>query len=664
MTDATRPTVRTYQGWQSEKVAFLWGMTGKRAAIVATAVGAGVAPLLLATWSLALILWPVALLLVAVAFVRIVGRTTDEWVVAGLSHAYSTVMKYNRFASGAFNPTNQHVLRLTVPEPEPSETTGTTPDQHATNRSGRWETRGAAHDSTNSTATHDPTTVHSTTNSRGEPARQEAAGRNPDASPGHTKTDHDGDGSDHNSDSGSPCDSGSGDDDESQREKEPQGDSEAQSDNEDDTTAGGERTGEDLADVDEEIVESMVRTGDAPEVSEVDKTRSLDLPGVLAPLEILQHDLPGQQRFGVAYHRIDRTYTAIAHVQFAGIGLIDSDRQEQRISGWGSLLSGLCSDGSPITRIQALQRLVPESGAALRQWHHQHSSPDTPAIVTDTVEGLLDRATIATAQRENYVAITLDARKARSAIKSAGGGHDGALTVLSRYQRAIYSALAGADLQVNGWLTARGIGEVIKSVFDPHAANSLAERRHSHHSEPGVDPASAGPSGCETRPSYYAHEGAYTATFWVDSWPRSQTYATVLGPLLGEGEFRRNLSLHFEPLPPRVAEKEVMRERTSRETAIRIRERTKQVVPEHEKAALQRAIEQDTERAAGHGLVRFSAYVSVTVTDIDDLERACAELEADAAASRIELKRMYLAQDIGFAAACLPFGFGLPTKRW
>jgi hypothetical protein len=150
----------------------------------------------------------------------------------------------------------------------------------------------------------------------------------------------------------------------------------------------------------------------------------------------------------------------------------------------------------------------------------------------------------------------------------------------------------------------------------------------------------------------------------VYEWPRSQVHATVLAPLLGEGEHRRSYSMHVEPLGPRDAEREVMRERTARDVAVRMREKAGQVIPEHERVALERAVAQDAERAAGHGLLRFNAYLTVTVAEREDLEKACAELEADASAARIEIRRMWYGQDIGFAAGALPLGFGLPGKRW
>ena len=221
----------------------------------------------------------------------------------------------------------------------------------------------------------------------------------------------------------------------------------------------------------------------------------------------------------------------------------------------------------------------------------------------------------------------------------------------------------------------RDLAEVIRTAFDPHVLTPLAERRAAAFAAaaagrpwpglvPGVDPGAAGPVGAEARPGAYLHDGASSVTYWVHDWPRSQVYCTALAPLLGDGGHRRSFSLLIEPLSPHAAEREVMRERTARHVAVRMRQRTGQIVPEHEQAAMERARAQDADRAAGHGLARFTAYVTVTVTDQAQLDDACAALEADAAAARIEIRRMWFAQDAGFAMGALPLGFGLPKRRW
>ena len=400
--------------------------------------------------------------------------------------------------------------------------------------------------------------------------------------------------------------------------------------------------------------------------------KPMDLPGVLAPLKILEADMPGSGPLAVSYHRIDRTYTAVARVRFSGIGLVDSTRRDQRVNGWGALLAGLCTEGNPIIRVQAMQRLVPESGAALRRWHTDHLHAEAPAAAIEITTGLLGTATLATSQREAFLAFTMDERRAASAVKAAGGGTAAAALVFTRHLRALTASIASADLAIDAWLGPRDLAEVIRTAFDPHAGRHLAERRATATAPlatgeglaAGVDPAVAGPAAAQAEPNAYIHDGARSVTYWVHDWPRAQVYSTVLAPLLGEGQHRRAFSLHVEPLGPREAEREVMRERTSRSVAVRMRQKTGQIVPEHEQAALDRARAQDADRAAGHGLVRFTGYVTITVTDAEQLEDACAAVEADAAAARIEIRRMWYAQDVGFAMSALPLGFGLPKKRW
>ena len=288
---------------------------------------------------------------------------------------------------------------------------------------------------------------------------------------------------------------------------------------------------------------------------------------------------------------------------------------------------------------------------------------------------LLSAAPAAACTRESYLAITLDAGRARGPVRAAGGGDAGAAAVLVRHLRALSQALAGADLEVMHWLGARDLAEAIRTAYDPQAAGALDARRAladwaAMHGKagttlaPGVSPRNAGPVHAEALPGSYRHDGAVSVSYWVSEWPRSGAYCTVLAPLLADGIARRSFSLVLEPMPPRAAERAVMRERTERDVAVRMRQRTGQVVPEHERAAMAMAASQDAERAAGHGLVRFTGYATVTVTDPDDLEDACAALEADAAAARIDLRRMWLNQDTGFALGALPVGLGLPRRRW
>jgi len=210
---------RAYGGWQPERVNFLFGLSGRRAAILATAVLALLLPVATTRLREATVAWPPAIALALAATVRFQGRTADEWAAGSLSYLAIRVQGQHRFAGGPYVP------------------------GHGTERT-------------------------------------------------------DGD-------------------------------------------AGGQL---------------------------------MELPGILAPLRLLA--IPsGRGDLAVVHHAVDQTYTAVARIRAPGIALADSGRRDQRVDGWGALLAGLCTEGSPVIRIQALQRAVPEPGVLLRQWHHDHAIP-------------------------------------------------------------------------------------------------------------------------------------------------------------------------------------------------------------------------------------------------------------------------------------------------
>ncbi|WP_112139183.1 SCO6880 family protein [Glycomyces dulcitolivorans] len=544
MNEQTKPEARTYFGWQVERVAFMFGMSGPRVLMLGAAALLAVWPFTVADLLFGVIVWPIAAITIGLAFFRVRGRTADEWISGWVSYRLGKRRDFHKFASGALAPDASPVIDVADLDPEATE-------------------EDTERDAVPITAQH-----------------------------------------------------------------------------------GREW-----------------------------KRKRADLPGVLAPIEILEDEFPDGTPIAIVHHRIDKTFTAVARITYPGLGLVDTDRREQRVAGWGGLLAGLCTEGNPIIRVQAFQRLLPESGAALRRWHLDHADSQAPEVTQAITEGLLSTATLATSSRESFLAFTMDARRAASAIRSAGGGTRAASAVLARHVMSLTASIGGADLAVQSWLQPRELAEVVRSIFTPDMGRTLAERRETADRgglEAGTDPVLARPASAEARPGYYLHDGAASITYWVYDWPRSRTYSTVLAPLLGEGQHRRTFSMHHEPLGPRKAEKEVMKERTARSVAVRMRQRTGQIVPEHEQAALDRAAQQDVERANGHGLVRFTGLITVTVTDFDEqspisqreLEDAAAALQADAAAARIEVDRMWNTQDIGFAMAALPLGYGLPKARW
>ena len=280
---------RAYGGWQPERVNFLFGLSGRRAAILAAAILAALLPVAATDLREAAVTWPAAIAVALAATVRVQGRTADEWAAGGLSWLAIRAQGQHRFAGGPYTPAS-----------------------------------------------------------------------------------------------------------------------------------------------------APVQPGDDP------NGPLMELPGILAPLRILAVPSGGSGDLAVVHHALDRTYTAVARVRVPGIALADSGCRDQRVDGWGALLAGLCTEGSPVIRIQALQRAVPEPGVLLRTWHDDHVIAGAPALAGAVASQLLGTAPATACRREAYVAVTMDGHRARSAIKAAGGGDAGAAAVLVRHLRALTQVRSGA----------------------------------------------------------------------------------------------------------------------------------------------------------------------------------------------------------------------------
>ncbi|MFE3608232.1 SCO6880 family protein [Streptomyces goshikiensis] len=401
-----------------------------------------------------------------------------------------------------------------------------------------------------------------------------------------------------------------------------------------------------------------------------DDTQPMDLPGTLARMRLLEAPDGLGGEIAIMHNPVEGTYTAVCQVSYPGLALIDTDKQNARVRGWSAFLRSQCKEDGAVVRIGVHQRSLPDDGGALRSWAERHTSPEAPDAAVQVLSELMAGAGPAATVRETYLSVTLSASRARLAIKGAGGGQIGAAAVLVREISAMHSSLSSAGLHVVAWLAPRAMAQVIRTAYDPeahltlNARNTAAEDPQWGGAARGVSPELAGPAATETGWGIYRHDGAWTVTYQVRGFPRSDVYATFLQPLLRpRSNARRSLSFVYEPIGPGKARAELAREKTKRQVARDVRAKTGRAESEDERREAMTANAQDVARASGHGVLRFTALVAVTVTDRGELETACAELEADASAANLEIRRAWGAQGAAFAVSALPLGQGLPDRR-
>ncbi len=393
-----------------------------------------------------------------------------------------------------------------------------------------------------------------------------------------------------------------------------------------------------------------------------------DLPGVLAPLRLLAADDGNGGLVAVLHHRVDRTYTVVAKVTHPGLALLANDQANNRVRGWAAWLAQQCVEDGAITRISTYHTAEPAEIDELAGWAEAHLRPEAPGPAVDLVGEILSADRRNVAEHSSYLSISLSASRARREIRNAGGGDAGACAVLTRRMVSIASGVLQAGVEVDHWLGPRDLASVIRTAYAPMsrreigARGILARRPGWSGSEPGIPPALAGPTWTETSWGVYEHDDSWSLVAEIE-WPRTPRDASMLAGLLSASAIgRRQVSVLYEPITPRRAERSLQTDKTKRDVAIRLRQKTGQVAPEREQREYAVAAAQDAELAAGHGLLRFAGYVAVTVTDRALLEQAWDELCADAGSSGLVLRRCSGWLDTAFACAAVPAGIGLPGK--
>jgi hypothetical protein len=209
--------------------------------------------------------------------------------------------------------------------------------------------------------------------------------------------------------------------------------------------------------------------------------------------------------------------------------------------------------------------------------------------------------------------------------------------------RALTRRMVMAEVSVGDILSPAQLDALLATSFDPFAATGFRDAR--------VD--SPFPLSTDTYWSRYRADGAWHATFWVGEWPRDAVPGDFLAPFILESEGTRTITTVAQPVRPSRARREVEMAQTSFEADEEIRARhgyRRSARRRQEYQALER---REEELATGHGLYRYSSYLTVSARTREELDTSVMSLRAAACQARLELVRLSGQQEVAFTA-CLP----------
>ncbi len=145
-------------------------------------------------------------------------------------------------------------------------------------------------------------------------------------------------------------------------------------------------------------------------------------------------------------------------------------------------------------------------------------------------------------QHETFIALQIDARGLRRAIRRAGGRDEGAVAVLLRELAALAEHLQRAEVVVRGALSPRLLARAIRLGFCPDDRPGLDRLGAGDPERAGTAPANAGPMAAEESWRHYRTDGAFHCTYWIAEWPRIEVGADFLLPFVLAGTTRRTIA--------------------------------------------------------------------------------------------------------------------------
>ncbi|MGH9054568.1 MAG: SCO6880 family protein, partial [Acidimicrobiales bacterium] len=276
---------------------------------------------------------------------------------------------------------------------------------------------------------------------------------------------------------------------------------------------------------------------------------------------------PGREPVGVAHDRRHRLWVAVMPVQGRSFSLLDKGDQVQRLDAWRAVLATLGRSGTPLQRVQWVERSGPASGSATpTRWlagGPHAAAPTGGRLADDPGRHPTPAGAPARTSYEDLVAGAFPAVQAHQAwlALAVSGSYRArspgsrAVDVLLREVRLLEGQLRNADLRAGEPLGRDGLTDLLAPWRGLQASET-------------ADPAGRSrrgpilPMASDEAWSAYRIDGTWHATYWVAEWPRVDVPPDFLAPLLiCAGQ--RAVSVVMAPVDPRRALREVRSARTA-----------------------------------------------------------------------------------------------------
>jgi hypothetical protein len=362
---------------------------------------------------------------------------------------------------------------------------------------------------------------------------------------------------------------------------------------------------------------------------------------------LLAPEVPGAESMGVVNDRRTGTYAAVLVVRGRSFSLLDPNDKQRRLAAWGAALAAVARDGSPVHRLQWIERSLPGDGDGLLRYLDEAA---TEAPGRDSYARLVSGAGPATQDHQVLLAVAVHSRHVARHRRAFGPGLDAVYGLLRREIRLLQGQLRSADLIVDRVMGESDLAQVLRVALDPlaRAGPTTAGRRLGE----------AWPLAADESWSSYRTDSGWHVTYWVAEWPRVDVGPDFLSPLLLNTGGWRRAAVTMAPVGPAQAARQVEAARTADAADEELRRRAGFLTTARRRREVEGVLRREAELADGHAEYRFSGYVTVSASDRAALDDACSEVEQAASQAHLELRRLYGQQEEAFTWT-LPLARGL-----
>lgn len=376
------------------------------------------------------------------------------------------------------------------------------------------------------------------------------------------------------------------------------------------------------------------------------------LPPWLGGLRIVAHPT---EKWAAIHDTPAQTLTV--HLQITGTGFttLAPDQMSLLLTGWGSVFQAVPTDDG-VVRItwSDIARRMPLVGH--REWIETNG---TDHDVLDDYRSFVEESS----HMRHDLVLTLTMRV--GSLKSADAQR-AAFERIAESVTILRDALDDAHLDAHGPLQAGEIAYLMRAGLSPNSvepaggtiSGSLVQRL-------GLTPTTtAGPMSVDATSTQVCVDDVAHQCFWVEAWPERLQNADWFDSVISSdvaGVVQRVFTLIVEPLDDAKALNEI-RMASSRHGGEQLAAAEGRTRWDSFKAAKASAVnEREREIASGHAPVAYTALVTVTVGDADELNRAGQAIRRRCERNRVMLRPLWGRMDIGLAAG-LPLGLGLSRE--